>query len=34
MVPLSALWLPILVSAVAVFMASSLINMFLTYHRG
>lgn len=33
MVPLSALWLPILVSAVLVFIASSLIHMLLPYHR-
>jgi hypothetical protein len=33
MVSLLELWLPILLSAVAVFIASSIINMFLTYHR-
>ena len=33
MVPLSALWLPILVSGVLVFIASSIIHMALTYHR-
>jgi hypothetical protein len=33
MVPLSMLWLPILLSAVIVFVASSLIHMVLTYHR-
>jgi hypothetical protein len=33
MVSLAALWLPILVSAVAVFIASSIIHMVLTYHR-
>ena len=33
MVPLSALWLPILVSGVIVFVASSIIHMALTYHR-
>lgn len=32
MVPLVSLWLPILVSAVLVFIASSLIHMFLNYH--
>ncbi len=33
MVPLAALWLPILLSAVIVFVASSLMHMFLTYHQ-
>lgn len=33
MIPLSELWLPILISAVLVFLASSLIHMLLTYHR-
>ncbi len=33
MVPLSALWLPILVSAVIVFVASSIVHMMLPYHR-
>jgi hypothetical protein len=33
MVSFAHLWLPILVSAVAVFIASSLIHMFLPYHR-
>jgi len=32
-VPLTALWLPILLSAVAVFFASSIIHMVLPYHR-
>ena len=34
MVPLPALWMPILVSAIFVFIASSVIHMMLTYHRG
>lgn len=34
MVPLSALWLPIVLSAVIVFVASSVMHMLLTYHRG
>ncbi len=34
MVPLSALWLPILLSAVIVFVASSIMHMVLPYHRG
>ena len=34
MVGLSALWLPILLSAVAVFVASSVIHMALKYHAG
>ena len=33
MVPLFSLWLPILVSAVIVFVASSLLHMLLPYHR-
>lgn len=33
MVTLPELWLPILLSAVAVFIASSIINMLLPYHR-
>jgi hypothetical protein len=33
MVPLSALWLPILLSAVIVFVASSVMHMLLPYHQ-
>jgi len=33
MVSLASLWLPILVSAVIVFVASSILHMVLTYHR-
>ena len=33
MVTLSALWIPILVSAVAVFIASSIVHMVLPHHR-
>ncbi len=33
MVAITALWLPILLSAVIVFIASSIIHMVLTYHR-
>ena len=33
MIPLTTLWLPILVSAVIVFFASFIIHMVLTYHR-
>lgn len=33
MVSLAALWLPILLSAIVVFLASSVIHMMLTYHR-
>jgi hypothetical protein len=33
MVPLTALWLPILLSAVIVFFASSIIHMMLPYHH-
>jgi len=32
MVPLSALWLPILLSAVIIFVASSIMHMLLRYH--
>jgi len=34
MVPLTALWLPILLSATIVFVASSIMHMLLPYHRG
>ena len=34
MVSLSALWLPILLSAVIVFIASSIMHMALKYHQG
>ena len=33
MIPLTALWLPILISAVVVFFASFIMHMVLTYHR-
>jgi hypothetical protein len=33
MVPLTSLWLPVLVAAVVVFVASSVMHMALTYHR-
>ena len=33
MIPLTALWLPILVSAVIIFFASFIMHMLLTYHR-
>ncbi len=33
MVPLAALWLPILLSAVVVFIAGSIMHMVLTHHR-
>ena len=33
MTPLSALWLPIVLSAVIVFVASSIVHMLLPYHR-
>ena len=33
MVPLTDLWLPILLSAILVFVASSVMHMLLTYHR-
>ncbi len=32
-IPITSLWLPILVAAVLVFALSSIIHMFLTYHR-
>jgi len=34
MVPLSALWLPIVLSAVIIFVASSIMHMALPYHKG
>jgi hypothetical protein len=34
MTPLSALWLPIVLSAVIVFVGSSVMHMLLPYHRG
>jgi hypothetical protein len=34
MVALTALWLPILLSAIIVFVASSIMHMLLPYHRG
>ena len=34
MVPLTTLWLPILLAAVIVFIASSIMHMLLPYHRG
>jgi hypothetical protein len=34
MVPLAALWVPVLLSAVIVFIASSIMHMVLSYHRG
>lgn len=34
MVPLTALWLPIVLSAVVVFVASFIMHMVLRYHRG
>ena len=34
MVPLAALWLPIVLGAVIVFIASSILHMVLPYHRG
>lgn len=34
MVPLSALWLPIVLSAVIVFVVSSIMHMVLPYHKG
>lgn len=34
MTPMSQLWLPILLAAVAVFVASSVIHMFLPWHKG
>lgn len=33
MTPLTALWLPIILSAILVFIASSIIHMFLKYHE-
>jgi hypothetical protein len=33
MVPIGSLWMPILLSAVAVFVASSIVHMVLPYHR-
>ena len=33
MVPIMALWLPIVLSAIAVFVASSIVHMVLPYHR-
>ncbi len=33
MVSLTSLWLPVLISAVVVFIASSIVHMVLTYHR-
>ncbi|MGH7753198.1 MAG: hypothetical protein ACREN5_10300, partial [Gemmatimonadales bacterium] len=33
MITITSLWLPILVAAVAVFVASSIMHMVLTYHR-
>ena len=33
MVPLTSLWIPIVVSAVVVFLASSVLHMLFTYHR-
>src|ERR1043166_5498851 len=34
MVPLTSLWLPIVLSAVIVFVASSIMHTLLTYHQG
>src|SRR2546428_10999030 len=34
MVPVMSLWLPIVISAVVVFVASSILHMVLPYHRG
>ena len=34
MVPLTALWLPIALSSIIVFVASSIMHMLLPYHRG
>ena len=34
MTPLSALWLPIVLSAVIIFVASSIMHMLLPYHKG
>jgi hypothetical protein len=33
MIPLTGLWIPLLLSAVVVFFASSIMHMLLTYHR-
>ena len=33
MIPLTALWLPILLSAVIIFFASSIVHMVLSYHK-
>ena len=33
MVPITALWIPIVVAAVFVFIVSSIMHMALTYHR-
>ena len=33
MIPILSLWMPILLAAVLVFVGSSIIHMFLTYHR-
>ena len=33
MVPVTSLWLPVLVSAVIVFVASSILHMVLPFHR-
>ena len=33
MVPLTALWLPIVLAAIIVFVASSIMHMVLTYHQ-
>jgi hypothetical protein len=34
MVPVAVLWMPIVLSAIFVFIASSIMHMFLPYHRG
>ena len=34
MVPITELWLPVVLSAVAVFIVSSLIHMVIGYHKG
>ena len=34
MIPIASLWLPILLSAVGVFIASSIVHMVLKYHQG
>ena len=33
MIPILSLWMPVLLAAVLVFVGSSVIHMFLTYHR-